>query len=257
MTAEEVAALGPGLASLMDMRQLEEAALLLASITTATTSQNVTTIRCVRQAFTNHLQRCMRMPAGGAHGGGSQQTGFEMELVSAAAASAMFGDWPNHEATSRGCKQSWELRSMEDISKLLALHEKPAGWGAMMGKPMPLAPRRETHMGVILVGPPFTVTWMRRPDHTTVLSVRYPLILWSEDDAVILPPDDAEGVPFYLDPAEQPGLHRDLFKTWGRRVAGELVTQGFPMSRAVMSHVPVEYRSDSEGSQPSEYASSS
>ena len=87
-------------------------------------------------------------------------------------------------------------------------------------------------MGVILVGPPFTVTWAMRPDETTVLCARFPLILWSEEDAIILPPDDATGVPFYLDPPDRPGLHRDLFKTWARQVAGELLTRGFPMSRA-------------------------
>ena len=99
---------------------------------------------------------------------------------------------------------------------------------------------------MILVGPPFTVTWSKRSDGTTVLAVRFPVILWSEEDAVVLPPDDATGMAFYVDPADQPGLHRDLFKTWGRRVAGELLTRGYPMSRAVVSHLPVQYQSDSE-----------
>ena len=111
---------------------------------------------------------------------------------------------------------------------------------------MPKHPRREEHIGVILVGPPFTVTWSKRSDGTTVLAVRFPAILWSEEDAVVLPPDDATGMAFYVDPADQPGLHRDLFKTWGRRVAGELLTRGYPMSRAVVSHLPVQYQSDSE-----------
>ena len=110
-------------------------------------------------------------------------------------------------------------------------------------------------MGVILVGPPFMITWMLRPDDTTSLSVRFPIVLWSEEDAVILPPDDASGVPFYLDPVDSPGLHRDLFKTWGRRVAGELLTRGYPMSRAVISHLSPEYLSDSEYT-PSEAAQS-
>ena len=138
MTAEEVAALGPGLASLMSMEQLEAAALLLASVKTATTTQNVTSVHAVRQTFFNHLQRCIRMPAGGAHAGGSQQTGFELELVSTCAVSAMFGGWPNHESSSYGKRQSWELRTMQDLSDRLALHQHPAGWGAMQGKPMAL-----------------------------------------------------------------------------------------------------------------------
>ena len=246
MTADEVAALGPGLASLMSTVQLEAASLLLASIMASTATQNAMPISCVRQTFTNHLQRCIRMPAGGAHAGGSQQTGFELELVSACALSEMFQQWPNHETSTTGHRQSWELRNMEDLAEHLALHLKPAGWGALQGKPMPLLPRVETHRGVILVGPPFTVTWVQRPDSTTVLSARFPLVLWSETDAVILPPDDASGLPFYADPAGHPGLHRDLFKTWGRRVAAELLTRGFPMSAAVRLHLPHEYLSSSD-----------
>ena len=135
---------------------------------------------------------------------------------------------------------------MQELADCLALYQKPAGWGALQGKPMPLAPRREFHMGVIMVGPPFTITWMMRPDETMVLCARFPLVIWLEEDAVILPPDDATGLPFYLDPADSPGQHRDMFKTWGRRVAGELLSLGFPMSRAAIAHLPAEYQSDSE-----------
>ena len=95
-------------------------------------------------------------------------------------------------------------------------------------------------------GPPFTVTFVERPDTTTSLAVRFPVVLWTEEDAIILPPDDAYGAPFYVDPPGQPGIHRDLFKTWARRVAGELATRGYPMSAAVRSHLPTEYLSDSE-----------
>ena len=133
---------------------------------------------------------------------------------------------------------------MEDLL-LLKLHEKPAGWGAMMGKPIPMAPGRTSHVGLLLCAPPFTATWVQRHDGTTSLCVRFPLVLWTEADAVILPPDDAEGVPFYVDPPLSPGWHRDMFKTWGRRIAGELATRDFPMSAAVMSHLPIEYLSDS------------
>ena len=92
----------------------------------------------------------MRMPAGGAMGGGSQQTGFEMELVSAMGASALFKGWPNHESTNSGRRQSWEIRSMEELSDLLCLHDPPAGFGAMMGKPMAIAPGRDVHCGVLI-----------------------------------------------------------------------------------------------------------
>jgi hypothetical protein len=250
MTADEVAALGPGLASRMSMEQLEAASVLFNSLSISTTEQNSNPIADVHRVFMNHLQRCIRMPAGGATAGGSQQTGFEMELVTADAASAIFGSWPNHEASSHGRRVSWELRSMETLADKLALQDEPAGWGAMMGKPIPIAPGRITHTGIIMAGPPFTVCWASRPDRTTSLSVRFPTVIWSEDDAVILPPDDAHGVPFYVDPPAQPGLHRDLFKTWGRRVAAELLMKGFPMSATALSNLPEEYHSDCDSDAP-------
>ena len=89
-----------------------------------------------------------------------------------------------------------------------------------------------------------------RPDRTTSLAVRFPLLIWSEEDNLILPPDDSRGVAFYVDPPNQPGLHRDHFKTWARRIAAELVMQGFPMSEAVLSHLPREYQSDSGSDAP-------
>jgi hypothetical protein len=213
MTAQEVAALGPGLASKMSKEQLAEAAVLYNAISTASTHNSVP-LASVRTVFNNHLRGCIRMPAGGATAGGSQQTGFEMELITSEAASQIFDGWPNKESSMGDRKVSWELRSMEDLAVKLELEK--TGWGVMQGKPMALAPGRTTHTGVILVGPPFTVCWTLRPDQTTSLSVRFPLIIWSEADAVILPPDDAQGVPFYVDPPGQPGLHRDLFMTWGR-----------------------------------------
>ena len=184
----------------------------------------------------------------GAAAGGSQQTGFEMELISAAGAQKMFETWPNRESSMNGHRLSWELRSMEDLADRLALERE--GWGALQGKPMTIPVGKAHHAGVLLVGPPFTVCWMMRPDQTTSLSVRFPLILWSEEDAIILPPDDAEGTAFYIDPPNKPGLHRDLFKTWGRRVAAALVMANFPMSRAVIQHLPREYLSDSEDDRP-------
>ena len=254
MSAEKLAALGPGLASRMSMEQLREASLLFNSLSVATTEQNSVSVAMVHHVFMNHLLHCMRMPAGGATARGSQQTGFEMELISAETASRMFNSWPNPESLSQGRRLSWELRTMEDLAKLLALEQAPAGWGAFMGKPMPIMPGKTTHQGVLLAGPPFTVCWRIRPDQTTTLSVRFPLVIWSEEDAAILPPDDADGVAFYADPPDQPGLHRDLLKTWGRRVAGELSIRGLPMSAAVMSHLPREYcsESDSEEAPPTE-----
>ena len=238
--------MGPGLASLMTMEQLAEASILYSRISVSTAQVNMISISDVRTVFNNHLQRCIRMPAGGATAGGSQQTGFEMELISSEAASKMFGGWPNHDHSPR--RQSWELRSMEELSEHLALEE--TGWGAMCGKPIAISSGKTAHAGVILIGPPFTVSWMMRSDRSTSLAIRFPLIIWSEEDSMILPPDDAEGEAFYIDPPSQPGFHRDYFKTWARRIAAELVMNGFPMSRAVISHLPKEYRSDSEDDQP-------
>lgn len=246
MSADEVAALGPGLASRMSREQLAEAALLFSSISISTTAHLLVPIPAVRLVFMNHLGRCIRMPAGGATAGGSQQTGFEMELMTADAATLMFGSWPNFESSHQGRKLSWELRSMTELADKLALEQ--TGWGALCGKPRPIAPGTTTHAGVILVGPPFTISFTTRSDSTTSLSVRFPLVLWSEEDAVIMPPDtigDGEqSTPFYIDPPNQPGKHRDMFKTWGRKVAAELLMREFPMSPAVRSHIPAEYQSD-------------
>ena len=63
---------------------------------------------------------------------------------------------------------------------------------------------------------------------------------------MILPPDDSNGTPFFADPAAQPGFHRDLFKTWGRRIAAELLMLDYPMSPLVRSHLPTAYQSESE-----------
>ena len=249
MTANEVAALGEGLVSRMSAEQLRAAAVLYSTISSATTKANVIPIEVLRQTFMNHLQRHIRMPAGGALAGGSQQTGFEMELVGASGVSQLLAGWPNHESTQLGRRQSWELRTMEELSEKLMLHESPAGWGAMLGKPIAIAPGRDTHIGVLMCGPPFTVTWVERPDRTTMLCVRFPLVMWMESDVAILPPDDADGTAFYVDPPGQPGYHRDLFLSWGRRVAGELLCRGFPMSAAARRHVGYlapEYWSDAE-----------
>ena len=81
MTAQEVAALGPGLASKMSKEQLAEAVRLYNAISGAPTPQNSVPLATVSLVFNNHLRGCIRMPAGGATAGGSQQTGFEMELI--------------------------------------------------------------------------------------------------------------------------------------------------------------------------------
>ena len=245
MPASEIQALGTGIASLMSTAQLEAAVLLYSSIVTATADQNTVSIHHIRTAFFSHLKACIRMPAGGANAGGSQQTGFEMDLISVIGITRLMDGWPNHQLSEQGRRHSWELRTMEELAEHLEL-EIATDWGVLMGRPMPLTSRRTEHAGVLLISPPFTVSWGMRPNGTTWLCVRFPILLWSEEDAIVLPPDDAQGTPFYVDPPNQPGLHRDLFKTWARRVAGELTLKGFPMSRALRQHLPAEYLSDSE-----------
>jgi hypothetical protein len=66
---------------------------------------------------------------------------------------------------------------------------------------------------------------------------------------MILPPDDKHGVPFYVDPADQPGLHRDTFKAWGCMLLGELHLQEFSLTEAIKTLLPKEYLSDSEVSE--------
>eukprot|EP00966_Prymnesium_polylepis_P041925 973506-Prymnesium_polylepis.1 len=62
---------------------------------------------------------------------------------------------------------------MED----LLLLKQPAGWGAIMGKPIPMAPGRTSYVGLLLCAPPFTATWLQRHDGTTSLYVRFPFPL--------------------------------------------------------------------------------
>ena len=50
----------------------------------------VVSLENVRKVIGNQL----KMPAGGAHAGGSMQTGFDMELISAAAVRTLFSAWP-------------------------------------------------------------------------------------------------------------------------------------------------------------------
>eukprot|EP00966_Prymnesium_polylepis_P179041 4145262-Prymnesium_polylepis.1 len=85
-----------------------------------------------------------------------------------------------------------------------------------MGKPIPLMPGHSNHKGVLLAGPPFSPWAGWRLDGTTSLFVRFPIVVWTEQHAVIRPPDSEDGCPFYVDPPKHPGLHRDMFKTWGR-----------------------------------------
>jgi hypothetical protein len=65
----------------MSMEQLSEASLLYNAIITSTIEQNMNPMKVVRTTFMNHLQRCVRMPAGGAAAGGSQQSKQPTSLI--------------------------------------------------------------------------------------------------------------------------------------------------------------------------------
>ena len=196
--------------------------------------------RHVKQVMANHWRSCLKMPAGGGHAGGGQQSGFEMTLVSAVGVRKLFQGWPNYQQVRLG--HSWECRTMEECSSVCAFAARPAGWGALNGKPIPRAPGSTEHLGVLLVGPPCTAVWRMRSDATTTLTLRFPVIIHM-GDATILPPDDASGVPFYVDPPEQPGMHRDLFRAWGQKVVGELHTAGYSLDRRLLQYLPREYLS--------------
>ena len=194
----------------------------------------------LRQVWTNHFHKVIRMPAGGALGEGSMQTGFEMELVSLPAVQALMEGWPNLQEMGRG-GLSWEVRSMEEIGPLLAFEENPAGWGMKNAKPIAPLPQTQGHRGLLLVSPPLTVTWSVRGDKSTSLVVRFPITIWSDDNMMILPPDDANERPFYQDPEDSPGFHRDLFKKWARKMLGELHVAQLPWTRQALAHLPPEY----------------
>ena len=203
--------------------------------------QFLITFVALQRAWINHFHRVIRMPAGGAQSGGSMQTGFEMELITLSAVEALMEGWPNKQNPRPGLI-SWEVRSMEEIGPLLAFEKEPAGWGAQNGKPITPFKLTQAHRGILMVSPPLTVTWSVRADKSTCLTVRFPLTIWSEDDSMILPPDDATGTPFYQDPSHLPGYHRDLFKKWAHMLLGEMHSANFVMTKAALMHLPPEYR---------------
>ena len=131
---------------------------------------------------------------------------------------------------------------MEELGPLLSFEKKPAGWGMQNGKPINPLPQTQGHRGVLMVSPPLTVTWTTRADKSTLLAVRFPITIWSDDDAMILPPDDGAGNAFYQDPVNLPGMHRDIFKKWAYYLLGELHSAQIPLTQQARTHVPKEYQ---------------
>ena len=251
-TKAGIGALGEELIPLMTDEQLE-AAMVAYYRTVAVRKFMMVAYLHVRRVLASHWRKCMKMPAGGAHAGGAQQTGFEMSLVSSNGVKELFNHWPNYQSVRLG--HSWECRTMEECASVCDFAASPAGWGALNGKPIPKTSGSLAHAGVLLVGPPCTVVWRMRLDATSSLTLRFPIIIHTAA-ATILPPDDDQGTPFYVDPPDRPGMHRDLFQAWGRKVVGELHARGFEMERPLLEQMPTEYRSGESSASESEGGSS-
>ena len=161
--------LGKVVALMMTAEQLEAAAARY-HLTEASTRAMTVPLTHVRRVMYNHWRNCVKMPAGGAHAGGSMQTGFEMELITASAVRELFRGWPNYELIKRG--HTWEARTMEECELALCFEASPAGWGVGNAKPAPLKSGKSNHSSILMVGPPLTVTWRLREDATSNLAVR-------------------------------------------------------------------------------------
>ena len=119
---------------------------------------------------------------------------------------------------------------MEECESVLGFEASLAGFGMGNAKPAPPTTGSKEHKSILLAAPPITVTYQIRMDKTAQLTVRAPLIIYTEEDATLLPPDDKDGNPFYTDPPDQPGLHRDLFRRHARKMVGLLWDEGYPLS---------------------------
>ena len=186
--------------------------------------------------FYRQMKSRMKTPRGLAAGGGSMQTMFEMPMVTAGAAKAMFGEWPPKAQEADPC---WELTTMELCETHLAFQNnawaKEWGWGN--GRLVSTAGAQFYPYSLLLAAPPFTVRLRRTVEGLTILQVNYPLVLFTETNSVILPPD-MNDVPFYQDPANRPGLHRDLFAAHSKQLLGKLLAAGFTCTGSLTSCAP-------------------
>ena len=70
---------------------------------------------------------------------------------------------------------------------------------------------------LLMVAPPLTVRLRGTAEGMKILQLNASLVLYTETDTIVLPPDgevNGKAIPFYVDPPNHPGLHRDLFKTF-------------------------------------------
>lgn len=227
ITDEDIANLGLVVVPMLSVEQLR-AAHEHFSLHSALRPSMMVNLSTVHRAMCNHWRSCLKMPAGGANAGGSQQTGFEMELVTPRGAKELFKNWPNHQIMRRA--HTWEARTMQECASLLAFEELPAGWGMGNAKPAPLTTGAKFHTAILIASPPITVTYNLHADTTSTLAVRAPITIYTEEDAMLLPPDDKEGTPFYVDPPDRPGWHRDEFRSHARRLLRSMLEAGWPLS---------------------------
>lgn len=73
--------------------------------------------------------------------------------------------------------------------------------------------------------------------------------MYTETDSVVLPPDtegqEGVSVPFYVDPPNRPGLHRDIFRAHAQKMLGGLLTSTackFCLTPALQSRLHATWR---------------
>lgn len=90
------------------------------------------------------------------------------------------------------------------------------------------------------------------------MQVNYAITLLSESEAMVLPPDttDEKGctIPFYMDPPDRPGLHRDQFKAHARQMLGKLLVAGFKLSQRMLDLVPEQFSTQAVAEETAETA---
>ena len=122
----------------------------------------------------------------------------------------------------------------------LESRQHSSSWG--FGNVRPLAVGSGLPTCLLMASPPFTVRLRTTIDGLKILNVNLVLTLYTETHAMVLPPDveeNGKNVPFYLDPPQQPGLHRDLFQQHAKKMLGQLLLAGFEVADALVARAPI------------------
>ena len=137
---------------------------------------------------------------------------------------------------------------MEQCESKLAFHisKWASTWGWGNARPISTGFSSQPCSSLLLVGPPFTVRLRKTVEGLPILQVNFPLVLWTDAGAVIMPPDTEDPlvagktIPFYRDPPDRPGLHRDLFAAHSGQLLGKMLLAGFNLSPSLTSCAPPE-----------------